>query len=75
MTFKYDKQLDIIRILFDSSAVVEESEEQDGIILDRDSFGRPIGIEILDAASRMEIANDIGKFLNDAVSNQQVASR
>ena len=74
MTFKYDKELNIIRILFDSAALVEQSDEYNGVILDWDSNGRPVGIEILDAANQIELVNDIGAFLSDAQYSRELAS-
>ncbi|MGI4788845.1 MAG: DUF2283 domain-containing protein [Janthinobacterium lividum] len=73
MTFNYDKELNIIRILFDSNALVEESDDYDGVILDWDSNHRPVGIEILDAANKLEFVNDIGAFLVDSGYTQKVA--
>ena len=74
MTFNYDKELNIIRILFDSTALVEQSEEYNGVILDWDSSGRPVGIEILDAADKVELVNDIGAFLSEAGYSRELAS-
>jgi uncharacterized protein YuzE len=74
MTFKYDKELNIIRILFDATALVEQSEEYNGVILDWDSEGRPVGVEILNAANQIELVNDIGAFLSDAGYSRELAS-
>ncbi len=50
MTVIYDKQVNVLRILF-TDAPIEESDEIDpGIILDYDEAGRIVGLEVLDAS-------------------------
>lgn len=50
MTVIYDKQVNVLRILF-TDAPIEESDEIDpGIIMDYDKTGRIVGIEVLDAS-------------------------
>ena len=55
MNIKYDKETDIIYLQFTNSQVAESSEEKSGIIIDYDFKGDIVGIEYLDASSKMEI--------------------
>ena len=50
----YDIESDILRILLSKEEIDESDEEKPGVILDYDSHGNVVGIEILDASSRME---------------------
>lgn len=50
----YDMESDILRILLSKSVIDESDEEKPGVIIDYDSHGDVVGIEILDASSRVE---------------------
>lgn len=54
MKVDYDKQTDILSVLFSGSPVEESDEVKPGIILDYDAQGNVVGMEILDASHRME---------------------
>jgi len=54
MKVKYDQEVDVLRIRFSSAPVEESDEEKPGIILDYDSNGNIVAIEILNASRRME---------------------
>lgn len=54
MKVDYDKQTDILSVLFSSSPVEESDEVKPGVILDYDAQGNVVGMEILDASHRME---------------------
>ena len=53
MKVKYDKEVDILYIVFSENKVAESDEEKPGIILDYDSDGSVVGIEILEASKKM----------------------
>lgn len=54
MKVKYDKQVDVLYIVFSENKIKESDEEKSGIILDYDKQGSIVGIEILDASKRMK---------------------
>jgi uncharacterized protein YuzE len=54
MKIDYDKQTDILSVLFSGSPVEESDEVKPGVILDYDAQGNVVGMEILDASQRME---------------------
>ncbi|MGE0638137.1 MAG: DUF2283 domain-containing protein [Bacteroidia bacterium] len=53
MKVKYDKETDIMYIVFSEQKVKESDENKPGIILDYSKDGTIVGIEILDASKRM----------------------
>jgi len=53
MRADYDRQVDVLTVVF-SDALVEESDEvRPGVILDYDAAGNVVGMEILDASLRI----------------------
>ncbi|MGC9452048.1 MAG: DUF2283 domain-containing protein [Oceanipulchritudo sp.] len=50
MKITYEKEVDILRILFTDKAIVESDEQKPGIIIDYDQDGRIVGMEILNAS-------------------------
>jgi uncharacterized protein YuzE len=56
---RYDKEADIIYIQFSDSRIAESDEEKPGIILDYDSDGGIVGIEVLNASTKMDHANSV----------------
>ena len=50
----YDPEVDVLRILFTSAAIEESDEEKPGLILDYDSAGNIVGLEVLDASRKIE---------------------
>jgi uncharacterized protein YuzE len=55
MKVKYDKENDIIYIQLSNKPVIESDSEKPGIILDYDSDENVVGIEILNASTKMEL--------------------
>jgi uncharacterized protein YuzE len=54
MKVKYDKEVDVLYIVFSEGKIAESDEDRPGIILDYDNAGTILGIEILDASKKMQ---------------------
>jgi uncharacterized protein YuzE len=50
----YDPEVDVLRILFSNAPIEESDEERPGMILDYNLDGNIVGLEILDASTRVE---------------------
>ena len=50
----YDKEVDVLSIIFSKNKIAESDEDKPGIIIDYDALGAIVGIEILDASQKME---------------------
>ncbi|MBI5205582.1 MAG: DUF2283 domain-containing protein [Nitrospirae bacterium] len=53
MRLKVDKENDALYFRLDESSIVESEEVQPGIVLDFNSEGKVVGIEILNLSNRM----------------------
>lgn len=54
MKITYDSEVDVVRILFNSSPIEESDGTKPGVVLDYDKEGNVVGMEILNASKRME---------------------
>lgn len=54
MKVTYDPEVDVLRIVLSSAPVEESDEEKPDVILDYDQDGNVVGLEILNASTRME---------------------
>lgn len=54
MKVKYDKEVDVLYIVFSENKIKESEEEKQGINLDYDKHGSIVGIEILNASKKMK---------------------
>lgn len=54
MKVKYDKEVDVLYIVFSDNKIKESDEGKPGIIIDYDKQGSIVGIEVLDASRRMK---------------------
>lgn len=54
MKISYDPETDTLRILLSQSPIQESDEDKPGVILDYDKDGNLVGVEVLDASTRME---------------------
>ena len=53
MKVSYDQQVDVVRIILNDSAIEDSDEDSPGIVIDYDSAGGIVGLEILDASERI----------------------
>jgi uncharacterized protein YuzE len=58
MKVTYDPGVDVLRILFRDAPIEESDEDKPGVILDYDSDGNIVGLEVLNASQR--VANPRG---------------
>ena len=65
MRVRYDSEANALYIRFREGKIAESDELRDDVIIDYDSEGKPIGVEILDAsgilADKPEIVVDLDK--------------
>ncbi len=54
MKVKYDKEIDVLYIRLSNNPIAESDSEKPGIILDYDSENNIVGIEVLNASTKME---------------------
>ena len=50
----YDQEVDVLRILLSDSPIKESDEDKPGVVIDYDTDGNVVGLEVLDASKRME---------------------
>jgi uncharacterized protein YuzE len=53
MKADYDREVDVLTVVFNDAPVAESDEVKPGVILDFDSDGNVVGMEILDASRRV----------------------
>ena len=53
MKADYDREVDVLTVIFNDAAVEESDEVRPGIVLDYDANGNVVGLEILDASHRV----------------------
>ncbi|MDR3194283.1 MAG: DUF2283 domain-containing protein [Tannerella sp.] len=54
MKVKYDREQDILSVIFSDGIVFESDEEKKGVILDYSADGRIVAIEVLNASTQAE---------------------
>jgi len=59
MKIKYDKEVDVMYIQFATDEIVESNEDKKDIIIDYNKKGNIVGIEVLNASTKMEHPNSM----------------
>ena len=54
MKVVYNQEVDVLRIVFNTATIEESDEQKPGVILDYDSDGNLVALEVLEASIRIE---------------------
>ena len=54
MKVVYDQGVDVLHIVFNTAEIEESDEDKPGVIMDYDSNGNLVALEVLDASKRIE---------------------
>lgn len=73
MKVTYDPDVDVMRITFGNTPIEESDEEKPGVILDFDRDGNVVGMEILDASTRMEDPRSVQYAVASSIPSSRVA--
>jgi uncharacterized protein YuzE len=57
MRVHFDEKADAVYVRLDDSSIVESEEVQPGVILDFDSSGQVVGVELLGVKQRVPLAD------------------
>ena len=53
MKVRYEQKVDFLRIILNDEAIEESDEKSPGVIMDYDKHGDVVGLEVLDASTRI----------------------
>ena len=53
MKVTYDQEVDVLRIILNDEDIEESDEDKPGVIIDYDGQGNVVGLEVLDASTRI----------------------
>ena len=54
MKVTYDQEVDALRIILNNEDIEESDEDKPGVIIDYDKQGNVVGLEVLDASTRID---------------------
>ena len=57
MKIAYDSEIDALYVLLADASIKESEEVADGLVLDFDTEGRIVAIELLDATKHLSVVN------------------
>ena len=66
MKLDYDKETDILTVIFSDRPIEESDEEKPGMIFDYDESGNVVSIEILDASEKIINPEKVEMNVNEA---------
>jgi uncharacterized protein YuzE len=55
----YDRDTDTLTIIFTETSIAESNEDKPGVVLDYDTNGNLVSLEILDASRRVNLPSKI----------------
>jgi uncharacterized protein YuzE len=70
MKVKYDPEVDVLLITLKDTEIEESDEETTGLILDFDSGGNVVRIEILQASKRIDNPQSIEYMISQSVKEK-----
>ena len=68
----YDREVDILRILFRDTPIEESDEQKPGLILDYDKDGNVVGLEMLHASKKIQEPDSIQFALSTGIPSVAV---
>jgi uncharacterized protein YuzE len=68
MKIVYDPEVDVLRILFQETAIAESNEDESGIIFDYDDQGNVVGLEVLSASKRIDNPRSVSYMIQQAIA-------
>jgi uncharacterized protein YuzE len=67
--------VDVLRILFRDAAIEESDEDKPGVILDYDTDGNIVGLEVLNASQRVENPRGINYAVAPVIRQKRRSSK
>lgn len=61
----YDAETDVLRIVLSDALIEESNEDSSGVILDYDQAGNVVGLEVLNASTRVKNPRALEHIVTD----------
>ena len=75
MKFEYSEDEDALYVYFQEVEVSRSQDVDEGIIVDYDALGDVVGIEVLDASSRIDVSDGVGRLVHRAQAQAREFAR
>ena len=75
MKFEYSEDEDALYVYFQEVEVSRSQDVDEGIIVDYDALGDVVGIEVLDASSRIDVSDGVGRLVHRAQAQTREFAR